>query len=290
MATATSSASKSISISGPLLIWDALLRSGASAVQAAGIMGNMIAESSLNPEAINSAGPQAGVGLVQWQTTDYPAVPMPTGNTDADIQSQVAFLAQTGGLQAASGTTVAETAGNFAANYERCSSCQPGGSQYTQRIANAQQVASWASSGSWPSDLGTAATQAQLSSAATAELTSAEQSAQQNCAWGISSLFGISAGDLEWLFDPAAAITSALGGSSASGGYVCLLTKPQIRAMVGSLILLGGVALTLAAVALIVETADFTVPALLSRAAGPVLAGMSSAGVRTEPRPASVPG
>jgi Phage tail lysozyme len=145
-------------------IYETLLANGYSSAQAFGIMGNMICESSLDPEAVNPGGPTAGVGLVQWQTTDYPgAAGLVTGNPVQDMDNQIRFLAQHAvsapGSVAASGSTGAEVAANWAVNFEKCAACSPTGSYglppsspggYDDRVANAGTVEGWASSGNWP--------------------------------------------------------------------------------------------------------------------------------------------
>lgn len=138
-------------------IWNALLANGASSVQAAGIMGNMFFESGLNPEAsaIDSNGLRS-VGLAQWNAGSYPnAGSLVTGNPAADIIAQVKYLAQTGGFKAASGSSPTEAGRNFAANYERCQTCQGGGSQQTQRAAKAAEFFNASKTGQWPQSAGT---------------------------------------------------------------------------------------------------------------------------------------
>lgn len=147
----------------PLQIYQALLKAGASTVQAVGVMANMINESSLNVETgaggtvIDSNGFPV-YGLVSWNTSSYPsASQLVTGNPAADLTAQANFLKSTGAFQAASGATPSEAAGNFAANYERCGGCQPGGAQYNSRVANATTVSGWLVSGKWPQSAGSAA-------------------------------------------------------------------------------------------------------------------------------------
>ncbi len=146
----------------PRDIYNALIDAGATAVQAIGIMANMIAESALDAEAaaMDTNG-HMSYGLVQWNTASYPnAASLVTGNCAADIKAQVNFLAQTGGFSAAlpSGSgTAGQAAAGFATGYERCQTCVPGGASYDQRVANAATVASWAASGKWPASAGTAA-------------------------------------------------------------------------------------------------------------------------------------
>jgi hypothetical protein len=148
----------------PEQIYETLLANGYSSVQAFGIMGNMICESSLDPESVNPGGEQDGVGLCQWQTTDYPAaVGFVTGDPVQDMNTQITFLAQTAvtapGSAAASGSTGGEVAGNWANDFEKCAACSPTGAYgqppgavggYDDRVANAATVEGWASSGNWP--------------------------------------------------------------------------------------------------------------------------------------------
>jgi hypothetical protein len=147
----------------PLQIYTALTRAGASTAQAIGIMANMMNESSLNVETgaggktIDSNGFPV-YGLVSWNTSSYPAASqLVTGNPQADLAAQAAYLKSTGGFAAAKGATPSETAGAFAANYEKCGGCQPGGSQYNSRVNNATTVSQWVVSGKWPKSAGAAA-------------------------------------------------------------------------------------------------------------------------------------
>jgi hypothetical protein len=126
-------------------IYHELTGAGASTVQALGIMANMINESGFNPEAVGDQG--TSFGLVQ-QHGNYSY--LVTGNPQADMKRQITALKQLGGFAAASGNTPAEAAGNFAANYEKCKGCQPGGAQYNGRVANAATVVQYFKSGKWP--------------------------------------------------------------------------------------------------------------------------------------------
>ena len=259
----------------PKQIWEELEKAGASSVQAAGIMGNAIAESGLNPELTSP-----GVGLWQWLPADYPQVPMPTGHPVADMQAQVKFLTSTGGLKAASGTTVAETACNFSARYERCSGCQAGGSSNQQRQSNAQTVAGWASKGDWPATAAGASDNATLTSAQVKQ----QKQAQQECLWAIGwgSLNPISW--LEGLF--------GFGSSGSSGsGELCLFSKSQARAIAGMVLLGAGGVLMLTGVNWMVLAAagpkilQVAGAALGPEAAAPgkALAGRFRAGRNPEP-------
>lgn len=242
----------------PKDIWDALLKAGASSVQAAGVMGNMISESSLNVEsaAMDSNGAMA-YGLVSWNAASYPnASGLVTGNPAADLKAQINFLASSGGFRAASGTTVRETAGNFAANYERCQGCQSGGSQWTTRVAQALQVAGWAASGSWPASKGQASTSATLTAAQQAEQTKG----QKSCAWAVGwgGIPGTS-----WLsyLNPVDDITGSHG--NALGGEICILSKSQARALIGVMMLSAGSFTMLFGITQAAAAAGLTAPQIL---------------------------
>jgi len=216
----------------PRDIYDELIGQGASTIQAVAIMGNMIAESGLNPEAhaVDSNGYES-YGLVQWNAASYPsAATLVTGNPVKDLRAQIVFLAQTGGFRAASGGSPQAAASNFAKNYERCETCGSGGAQNSQRQANAEQVAGWAASDSWPASTAGASD--------TAVLTSAESSeASAECLWQI--------GAATQLFE----LGPVKFGPSL--GPYCILSKSQGRAVLGAgILLIGGVLAAFGLVAL----------------------------------------
>jgi hypothetical protein len=218
----------------PKSIYLALRQDGASEVQALGIMANMMNESGLNPEAVNPAGPQSGVGLVQWQTTDYPhAATLVTGHPMEDMLAQVRFLAMTGGFNAADGTNAGQSAGNFAANYEKCATCQPGGAQYNARVGNTLTLAGWAKSGNWPRSVGGSREPGAIGT------TASGPGSTPDCAWKIDLNIPL------------------------VGGNVCLVTKSELRGIVGVAMLSAGGLVTLAAVAVLAAVAGM-------KAAGPV--------------------
>lgn len=133
----------------PKTIYDELVKQGASTTQALGILANMFFESGFNPEAVGDNG--SSFGLVQQHGAYSHLV---TGNAQADMASQIKTMIGLGGLGAASGGSPAQSASNFAANYERCVGCQHGGSQNSSRTAYAATVAGWAASGKWPASAG----------------------------------------------------------------------------------------------------------------------------------------
>jgi hypothetical protein len=198
----------------PLQIYQALLKAGASTVQAIGVMANMINESDLNVEtgaggtAIDSNGFPV-YGLVSWNTSSYPsASQLVTGNPAADLTAQANFLKSTGAFSAASGATGSEAAGNFAANYERCEGCQPGGSQYNSRVGNATTIAQWITSGNWPKSAGSSGSGATPAAGGT----------------GPGCLMA----------NPFSANLPLIGNVSA--GPSCLFSTSQARALIGGLL------------------------------------------------------
>jgi hypothetical protein len=210
----------------PLQIYKALLAAGASTIQAIGIMANSINESGLNPEATNpSDGNGGSYGFVQQNGGQYAT--LVTGNPVADLAAQIKVVAVNGGFAAASGTTPAQAAGNFASGYERCVGCQAGGAQYTSRVANAATVAGWVASGSWPTSAGSTATTAATSSSGTV----LGGTTDPTCA------FGIHAG--------APGLSSLPIVGSAFQADLCFMHKSTVRHVVGGLLMLagGGIAL-----------------------------------------------
>jgi hypothetical protein len=217
----------------PKDIYLALRQDGASEVQALGIMANMMNESGLNPEAINPDGPEAGVGLVQWQTTDYPhAATLVTGNPRQDMLAQIRYLAMTGGFNAADGSNAGQSAGNFAARYEKCASCEPGGEQFNARVQNTLTLAGWARSGNWPATVGTSRAIGDLSSSSAPGNT-------PDCAWKLDLNLPL------------------------IGGNICLISKSQVRAIAGIGLLLAGGAVGVAGLVVLAAAAAIKV-------AGPV--------------------
>lgn len=198
----------------PFDIWQALEQAGATSVQAAGIMGNWIAESRLNPESdvVDSNGYRS-YGLAQWNARSYPnAATLVTGDPVADTAAQVRFFFQTVPQSALQGSTPQQVAANVAQNYERCQGCAAGGQSNTTRQANAATVAGWAAASNWPASLGEAADSAALTSAGQAQ-------ERSTCLW-------------------------KLGGENIIGPLnvpsVCVFSKSQGRAIAGAGLLGGG--------------------------------------------------
>lgn len=195
-------------------------------------MGNMILESRLNPESagMDSNG-QMSYGLVQWNAGGYPnAHSLVTGHPMADMVAQIRFLAQTGGFKAAAGSTPAQAAGNFAARYERCASCAPGGQQNTTRQSQAQTVAGWAQQGNWPASLGSASD--------TATLTAAQQAqGSAECAWMVGGTFPV--------------IPFGIYSQTITG---CVLSKSQLRAGEGVALIVSGAQVMLFGILLLLSS------------------------------------
>lgn len=242
----------------PQQIYNELLAAGASTTQAIGIMANMLAESDLSPESVNRGDPNGGsYGLAQQNGGQYAT--LVSNNPAADMAAQIRVLAQNGGIAAASGTSPAAAAGNFSANYEKCTQCQPGQASYNQRVANAATVASWVATGKWPTSAGSA-------TAAAGTGTGLTGSADPTCAWGISgSVPGLSSLPL-------------VGGAFSAS--LCFLHKKTIRHVVGGLVLLASSGAVLVG-ALILAAAAFQKSGA-GHAAGSALEGVG-AGVAVVP-------
>jgi len=197
---------------GAKAIYDALISAGFSTVQAVGAMANAIAESTLSPEAsvIDSNGARSN-GLWQFNEASYPDLGrLVTGNCAADIQQQVGYLKAHVSGAALNGSTGAEVASNFAANFERCQGCQPGGSQNATRTANAAKVEGWISSGAWPTSSS-----------------------------GISGSPGGSSGG-NVLTSTIVAGTCVIPLNIPVAGQFCLLSKGQARGVLGVLLMVAG--------------------------------------------------
>jgi hypothetical protein len=140
---------------GPKAIYLELTSQGFSTVQAIGVMANGIAESGLRPETrVMDSNGRYSNGIWQFNEASYPnSGSLVTGNCAADIRSQVGFLKSVVSGSALAGSTGAEVAGNFAANFERCQGCQQGSNGrngWSTRVAHAATVEGWVSSGNWP--------------------------------------------------------------------------------------------------------------------------------------------
>lgn len=224
----------------PKQVYTGLVNAGASTIQAIGIMANGLAESGLNPEAIGDQGTSFGT----WQQHGAGYAGLVTGNPDADLAAQIKVVAQNGGFAAASGSNAGEAAGNFAANYERCTTCQPGGTSYDQRVANAATVAGWVSSGKWPSSAGSAATPGASGALAASN--------DPSCAWGFS------------------------GSLVVTQVNICVIKKATLRHVVGGGLMVAGGTVGLFGVVLLAAFAFRASGA--ARAAGQIAGTVSPAG------------
>jgi hypothetical protein len=207
---------------GPRDVYNALIKAGFSTVQAIGAMANGMAESGLNPETrvIDSNGYYSN-GIWQFNEQSYPnSGSLVTGNCAADITGQVGLLKSSVSGQALAGSTGAQVAGNFAANFERCQTCQPGGSSYSERVANAATVSGWITSGKWPTSA------AGLSGSASA---ASAQAAGPDCA------FTLGGGKLGPIGLPSACLLKKSTIRHATGAG--LMAAGGMVAMVGVLLL-----------------------------------------------------
>jgi hypothetical protein len=248
-----------IPTSGPVTveeIYYLLLKQGFSTMQAVGIMANMYYESSFNPEAENPGGPGAGIGLCQWEVGTFSGATssLRTGNPQKDVRTQIAFLAKTVTQSSISGKTPADVGGNFAQNYERCASCQPGGQEYQLRSAMATKIAGIAKSGDWATAsiskiTGSGGGGSGSGSAST-------KSAGPGCLIGFSGVPGTS-----WISD--------IFSSGGNVGQTCLFTKTEARALIGGTILVAGAGMMLTGM-LVLMVSAFT-HTRAGRAAGTAL-------------------
>lgn len=121
-------------------IYNALVKGGLLPYQAAGVLGNIQNESlgSGGPEAIGDNG--TSYGLVQWHSLKYNPSQYVTGNVAADFNKQIKAIVQEFKTLGIGGTTAAQVAGNWASQFEGCMGCQPGGAQWSQRMANANAI------------------------------------------------------------------------------------------------------------------------------------------------------
>lgn len=142
-------------------VYNALTGAGLNMAEAAGLMGNIVNESHYDQEVVvTDSNGFKSYGLVQWNAASYPqASGYVTGNPAADLQHQVsAIVSAYRGLPMPSGNTARDAqqiAGIWAAQFERCQGCQPGGPQWQSRAQNAGRIFNQATSGSWPSGPGT---------------------------------------------------------------------------------------------------------------------------------------
>lgn len=129
--------------------YEYFLAHGFTPAESAGIVGNLIQESGVNPESVQSGGP--GRGIAQWSLGGRWNPSLMTGNPQVDLQAQLNFIDQelqsnpSYGLTALMrSTTPQEAASTFSADYER-----PG--IIGNRVNDAVNVANMASTGQWPS-------------------------------------------------------------------------------------------------------------------------------------------
>jgi len=125
-------------------IYQYLLSKGLSPAQAAGVLGNMQTESSLNTGATNAA--EGAIGLCQWEggrRTALEQFAAAQGKPVTDWKTQVDFMmselqgSESGAFNALkSATTPAEAAAAFDQYYERSA-----GTSRDERIANANNMA-----------------------------------------------------------------------------------------------------------------------------------------------------
>ena len=132
-------------------IYTFLTNSGFSPDAAAGILGNIQAESGGNPEAMES-NQSGGGGLIQWTPiSSYPG--LVTGNASADLTAQenaiLSYVKSNGSIAAINQASPSPSAAAlyFQDKYERPASDT---ASLGERQTTANAVASAATSGTWP--------------------------------------------------------------------------------------------------------------------------------------------
>lgn len=250
----------------PQDIWNQLIALGASPMQAAGIMGNMQAESSLNPDG--PAGDQGtSYGLFQQHGSYSYLV---TGNPAVDMLAQIKTMIANGGMSSAVGSSPEEVASNFAHGYERCAACgyQDGSAELKVRSDNARAIYNAATSGDW----------AHISYDATA--------AGNPGAAGASGPGGAATG---------------ISGCFRGAGKNCMVSPPgtqwcftycEAKGVLGGVIMVGGGLLILAGVLILARGAIAGAASSAASRLGPAGAAAVAVASRTQsaaPEPASSP-
>jgi hypothetical protein len=136
-----SSAAGSVS-AGAATVYQALRAAGLTAVQAAGIMGNIVNESGYRVDIshLDNNG-KYSYGLVQWNAASHPnASSYVTGNIAHDLATQIASIVGSAKSIGLTSSSPAAAASQWASQFEGCVGCQPGGSQNSQRQANAEAI------------------------------------------------------------------------------------------------------------------------------------------------------
>lgn len=130
------------------IAYEHFLHEGFTPAQAAGIVGNLIQESNVDPESIQSGGP--GRGIAQWSEGGRWIPSLMTGNPKVDLQAQLNYIDQE--LQSNPGyglaalkkaQTPVQAAQIFGSDYERYGIIGA-------RLKYAKDVANDASTGNWP--------------------------------------------------------------------------------------------------------------------------------------------
>ena len=166
-------------------VYKALTGVGFDMSQAIGLMANAWHESSFDQEVINPAGPASGVGLFQWQTTDYPAAAhYVTGNPQRDLQVQAQAIRNDTRHLNLSGSAQ-QVAGTVAADFERCAGCQPGGQQFAERTATAGSLWNQAKRGNWTAPAGSGVTSSGPAGSSSGGATAAQLTAFMSAPAGV---------------------------------------------------------------------------------------------------------
>lgn len=152
---------KTSAVSRQKAAWDYLKGKGLTDAQAAGVIGNLIAESGVCPESVQSGG--AGRGIAQWSEGGRWQPQLMTGNEAQDLANQLDYMwtelavnnynGSYTALQASKTPNQAATV--FGALYEQCAVCNnPGSGDVLNRITLALAVFNDGSKNLWNMDPG----------------------------------------------------------------------------------------------------------------------------------------
>lgn len=129
--------------------YEFFLGQGFTSAQSAGIVGNLIQESGVNPESVQPDGP--GRGIAQWSVGGRWRPSLATGNVQQDLSNQEQYVIDELQSNPAYGlaalrqaTTPVQAAQIFGSDYERYGKAGA-------RLSDAQQVFDEAQTNNWPS-------------------------------------------------------------------------------------------------------------------------------------------
>jgi hypothetical protein len=205
------------------LIYDFLIKQGASSNAAAGILGNIEQESGGNP---NAGSNPPGKGLIQ-ELGD------PGGTVEQDLQRVMAYIKANGSIADinAHSQSPESAALYFSEKYER-----PGIPDNSNRIASASLVAKAAQSGKWPQSAGTSDTGDSSAPAlgAIGGLTPIFEGLPGLEQFGSKAIAGLFTGEGQTVGDVATAIAGIGRDLGTAMHFLAVLGKPSFWLRIGA--------------------------------------------------------